>query len=119
MNAQTFHLSVVLSAYHNKLLCTFAELRSFLNYMTGHQVALWDIPKARALVAKSLARQHPWLPAIEPPPGFKVDGGNAGRFIRQVAKHTDTYTVPVKPLGRNAFQPTTGVAAMTKMRVKR
>lgn len=105
MTKRPFPLAVVLSAYHNKLMVPFGELRGFLNYMTGHQVALWEIPRARALVVAHLAKQFPWLDDLSPPPGFKTDAGNAGRFIRHVAKNVGSFQLDVAPLAKTAFKP--------------
>lgn len=115
-----YPLAVVLSAYHNKLImCTFTELREFLEYMTRHDVALWDVPAARTAAARSLARQFPWLKTIDLPPGFKADSGNCGRFVRHVAGRIGTFQLDVAHLRSDAFRPQTGVAAMTKLRARK
>lgn len=114
-----YDLSVVLSAYHNRLMCPIGELRDLLNYMTGHDVALWEIPRARTLAARSLARQHPWLGQIKVPIEMKIDSGHSGQFVRHVAKKLGSRVVIVKPLSSSAFHPTTGVAAIAKLRARR
>lgn len=114
-----YDLSVVLSAYHNRMMCSFSELRELLNYMTGHDVALWEIPRARLLAARSLARQHPWLGQIKVPIEMKIDSGHSGQFVRHVARTLGTRIIIVKPLSSSAFQPTSGVAAIAKLRARR
>lgn len=115
---RAYPLAVVLSAYHNKLMCTIGELREFLNYMTRHDIALWEIPAARTMTARSLARQFPWLKDIPLPPGFKTDSGNCGRFVRHVAARIGTFTLDVAHLRSDAYRPQTGVAAIATLRAR-
>ena len=81
-----FSVACILSIYHNRLLVSFPELRELLDYMTGAEVPLWQIPEARALCMVALERQYPGLTRIEPPPGFKNDAMHAGRFIKAATK---------------------------------
>lgn len=105
MTARDFPVAVVLSAYHNRLLVSFPELRDLLDYMTGHKVALWEVPLARALAAAHLAKQYPWLEKIEPPPGFKNDAVNTNRFVKSVVKTIHAEQLRVYPLPAGAFKP--------------
>ena len=100
-----FPVAVVLSAYHNRLLVSFGELRDFLDYMTGHDVALWEIPLARSLAAAHLLKQYPWLAELEPPPGFKNDAVHTGRFVKSVIKMIGKDTVVVYSLPAGKFKP--------------
>lgn len=104
-NTRPFPLAVVLSTYHNKLMCPFAEFRKFLNYMAGTDVAMWEIPRARSLAAGYLVTQFPWLPKVAPPPGFKFDANNTTKFVRKVAEQIGAFTLDVKPMIKGRFLP--------------
>lgn len=99
----TFPVAVVLSAYHNRLLVSFGELRGLLNYMTGTKVGLWEVPKARAACVNQLGKQFPWLEEITPPEGFKNDAMHTGKFVRSVCKQINTDTLKVAPLPPKTF----------------
>ena len=103
-NPRVFSVAVVLSAYHNRLLVPFDELRALLNYMTGQDVALWEIPLARSLCAAHLLKQYPWLAELEPPPGFKNDAVHTGRFVKSVVKTIGSDTLTVYMLPPNKFR---------------
>lgn len=103
--SEVFRAAVVLSVYHNRLLCHFGELRGLLDFVTGHEVALWEIPRARALTAEHLRRQYPWLARIEPPPGFKTDAVNVNRFVNSVIREVGAEQFKVYPLPRGTFVP--------------
>lgn len=114
---RTFPLAAVLSVYHNKMLVSFQEFRELLNYSTGVQVALWEIPRARTQVAEHLSRQFVWLKHAELPPGFRVDSGNANRYVKQVAKTIGGATeLEVKAMRKGAYKPITGTQALKNLR---
>lgn len=105
----TFPLAVILSVHHNKMLVTFTEFRDLLDYVTGVQVALWEIPRARAQVAAHLARQYVWLRHIDLPPGFRADSGNANRYVKGVAKAVGCdLELEVRPMRKGMYQPLPG-----------
>jgi hypothetical protein len=99
-----FPLATVLSAYHNRLLVSFGELRGLLDWCTGCEVPLWEIPRARALVAEHLAKQYPWLAHIQPPEGFKNDAMGTGRFVKQVVGMTGLDRLEVYALPRGSYK---------------
>ena len=102
---RVFPVSVILSVYHNRLMCSFGEMREFLNFMTRHDVALWEIPRARALSAQHLSRQYPWLKKYEPPAGFKNDAMHSGRFVRGGEKLAKSKELSVLSMGPGEFVP--------------
>lgn len=105
MTTRSFPISVILSVYHNRLLCSFNEMRGLLDFMTRHDVALWEIPRARALSAKHLGKQYPWLKKYDPPAGFKNDAMHSGRFVRGGEKIAGTKELSVLPMGPGEFVP--------------
>jgi len=101
---KAFPTAVVLAAYHNKPCAPFKEMRELLDYMTGLDIALWEIPRARAACAKSLERSFPWLPEMPPPLEFKPD--QSGKYVRSItALKGDTLGVP--PLKKNTYKSVT------------
>lgn len=105
IKTESFSVAVILSAYHNRLLVPFPELRGLLDFMTGHKVALWEIPAARKLAADHLRKQYPWLAHLTPPPGFKNDVVNTNRFVKSVTKHVGEDVLEVRPMPKQAFKP--------------
>lgn len=103
-NPRVFSVAVVLSAYHNRLLVPFDELRGLLEYMCGQKVWLWEVPLARSLSAAHLLKQYPWLDEIEPPPGFKNDAVSTNRFVKSVIKMIGADTLTVYTLPPNKFK---------------
>lgn len=100
-----FPVSVILSVYHNRLLCPFDEMRGLLDFMTRHDVALWEIPRARALSAKHLSSQYPWLKKYEPPQGFRNDAMHSRRFVKGGEKLAGCAQLMVLPMGPGEFVP--------------
>jgi hypothetical protein len=107
---KTFPLSVVLTAYHNRMMATFPELRELLNYMTGQDVPLWDIPRARVMCRDALQRKYTWLAKMEPGPETRKD--TASRFVRTVARKIGYSELEVPKLKRGAYRPLTAVKAL-------
>lgn len=106
---ESFPVAVVLSAYHNRLLIPFPQLRAFLDYMCGQKVFIWEIPRARSMAARHLERQYPWLATINPPQGFKNDAVNTNRFVRSVTKAIKADELTVYPLPKGDFIPISGI----------
>ena len=104
MRAKTFHISQLMSVYHNKLFCSFDEMRELLDYMIDWQVPLWDVPRARAACAASLVRQYPWLAQIDMPTEFRKD--HSQKITRRVAKAIGTDAVEVRPLQSGTYHAT-------------
>lgn len=101
MTSRAFPLGVVLTAIHDRHVTDFDEYRDFLEYMTGTDVALWNVGPARRAIVDTLRRQHPKLFAHRPPE--KTDSGNSSRYIKDVAKKIGTDMVVVNRLRRGTF----------------
>ncbi|AYB70702.1 hypothetical protein SEA_VASUNZINGA_70 [Mycobacterium phage VasuNzinga] len=100
-----FDIAVVLSVYYDILLCAFEDYRELLNYMTGHDVAIWEIPRARRLCADALEIQYPILTLPLMPEGFKNDHMHSGKFIRKATKDFGAPLLPVDPIDPGKFVP--------------
>lgn len=105
-----FPMAVVISAYRNRLLCPFDEYRAFLNYMTGHNLYLHDVGRARRAVAVELAKQVPELERTEQPPE-KTDSGNANKYVRACSKRAGFEYVELHPMRKGAFKTRTSKEA--------
>ncbi len=105
VTSRAFPMATILSVYHNRLMCSFDELRELLDFMTHHKVALWEIPRARALAAHHLGTQYPWLKKYAPPAGFKNDAMHSGRFVRGGEKLAKAKELSVLPMGPGEFVP--------------
>jgi hypothetical protein len=100
---EAFPLAVVLHVYHNKPFSSIKEMRELLNYMTGTDVPLWEVPRARVICAKYLERHFPWLPEIDMAAEFRSDQAN--KFVRKVATDLGRNTVAVPPIRKGVFVP--------------
>ena len=95
MTSQVFDMSVVASVVQNRLLCPFGEYRRLLSYMTGTDLPLWEISRAREECAAKLLKLFPILKQLPQLPE-KTDSGNANKYIRSCVKKCsgiDTFTV--------------------------
>lgn len=95
MTDQPFPMNAIVSVIKNRLLCPFNDYRTLLNHMTGRQLGLWDVTRAREVCTAKLIRMHPELGELPNPPE-KTDSGNANKYIRQCVKANggvDTYTL--------------------------
>lgn len=104
-------MAVIASVYHDRLVCPFDQYRDFLNYMTGHDLYLYDLPRARRIVADVLDNRIPGLKKTTPPPE-KTDSGNANKYVRDVCKELSADTWTLGPLKAGAFTPRTPQEAM-------
>ena len=102
---QTFELAVILTAVHDRHVCDFNSYRTFLSWMVGDIVWLWDIGAARRVVAAHLVEAYPQL-ADHPPPE-KTDSGNANRYVKSVAKKINAEQLMVMRLPEGAFHTRT------------
>lgn len=84
-----FPTAVIVSVCQNRLVCPFDQYRDFLNFVTGANVPLWDIERARAATAKYLGQSFKVLRKVPAPPD-KTDSGNAGKYVRACSKATGT-----------------------------
>ena len=95
MTSRAFPANVVVSVVQNRLLCPMDDYRDLINYMTGHQVPLWDLTRAREVCMKRLVSTFPILKDL-PPTWEKTDSGNANKYVRACVKAcagVDTWTV--------------------------
>lgn len=104
MDRKTFHLSSILTVCHNIMMSSFPEMREVLDYMTGHSIPIWEIPRARAMCAESIKDQYPLLGYVELPPEFKRDG--CSKFVRQIIKLMDSDELALTPLAGYEPLPT-------------
>lgn len=100
---EPFPLAVVLHVYHNKPYSSIKEMRELLNYMTGTDVPLWEVPRARVMCARYLERHFPWITRRTPPVEFRSDQAN--KFVKQVATDLGKTTVAVPPIRKGLFVP--------------
>ncbi len=91
----TYPLSIIVSVCKNRLVCGFDEYRDFLNHVTGEQLPLWDVERARAATAKYLLATHKPLTKLPNPPD-KTDSGNAGKYVRECAKVVGVTELDIK-----------------------
>lgn len=98
-----FPIATILTVYHNKMMSTFDEMRELLDYMTGHRVALWEIPRARVLCRDALEKQFYWLPQMPMPIETRKD--TSPTFVRKVKRAVGEDDLEVRPLRKNAFTP--------------
>lgn len=110
MTTREFPMAVVISAYSNRLLCPFDQYRDFLNYMTGTNMYLHDVGRARRAVADELAKQVPELKKTDPPPE-KTDSGNANKYVRACSKKAGFEYVELSPMRKGAFKTRTAKEA--------
>ena len=101
MTSKVFPLSVVISVCHNRLVCSFDDYREFLDFMTGVNVPLWDVERARVATANRLRTLFSDLSKAPEPPE-KTDSGNAGKYVRECVKAVGFSCVTVAP-GRVKF----------------
>lgn len=99
--SRTFPLSVIASVCQNRLLCPFEEYRDFLRHATGANVALWDVERARRVVANRLQTVFIDLRKLPTPPE-KTDSGNAGKYVRECATVLGYDSLTIAP-GRSKF----------------
>ena len=100
---EVFPIATVLAVYNNKPTVRFNEMCDLINYMTGHDVPLWEIPRARAMCATALARQFPWLEKHPIPMEFKPESAN--KFVRAIIAKVQIEEVAVPKLKRGAYRP--------------
>lgn len=100
-----FPLPVVVTAYTGVQVCTFEDLRTFLNYMTGHDLFIREIPRARKAVAFMLAQQYPFLRRISLPSAVEPrgKGGQTPAWMREISKQAGAKELDVDRLP--AYQP--------------
>lgn len=96
MTTVDVNLDVMLSVVHNRIVCDFAEYRAFLNAMTRADVPLWEVDRARVLVADKLNKDCPELVRHRPPE--KTDSGNAKKWVKSVGKLVGYDAAEVNPL---------------------
>lgn len=113
--SRTVGMNIIVSVYRNRLVCPFDQYRDFLNYMTGHTLYLYDLPRARAACADYLAKNHPQLKKSPRPPE-KTDSGNANRYVKDVSKHMGRDEIGVNPLPKGSFKPRTPSEALKSSR---
>lgn len=101
---ENFHLRVILSVYHNRKLCRFAEMQDFLSYVVGVPVYIREVPRARAIVAQYLDKQMPFLRATTIPP-LKHDQNQSMGIVREIAKKVGTFELPVAPMRKGVYRP--------------
>lgn len=99
---KSFKMAVILSVYHDKLMCGFDDTREFMDYMTGEHVYLWDIPQAMKLCRKSLGIQHPWIKQHAMNPEAKPD--SYSKFVRKAISIYGQEVIEVTPLKSGQFK---------------
>lgn len=98
-----FPAAVVVSVVQNRLLCSFSDYREFLDYMTGGEVRLYDVARARVRVADFLRASMPRLRHLPALPE-KTDSGNANRYVKTCHRFVGGETVAVRAMPATAFK---------------
>jgi hypothetical protein len=96
--ARTFPIATALSICHNRLLLDFPTYRFHLTYLVGREgnpLSLWEVAEARRKVADHILKSHPSLADFPPPD--KTDSGNAGKYVRGVAKRLGMEELELAP----------------------
>ncbi len=92
-----YPISVIVSVITNRLMCDFDDYRAFLNYMTGTTVPLYDIARARGIVAAAILDRLPAFKRIDEP-SSKSDNPNNSRYIKAVSKQLGVTEIGLRPL---------------------
>lgn len=103
-------LGPVLATIHDRLVCPFDDYREFLNHVTGTDVPLWDVARARREASDHIRKQYPLLMEHKPPE--KTDNGTASRYVRAVAAKVGYEQMTVRPLAKGKFKARTGSEAL-------
>lgn len=102
---KAFPISVAISVYANRMYCGFPEYRDLLNHMTGADVRLREIPRARKLAADAIAAQHPWIATVRLPDTDNEKKPKSAKWLRAIETRLGADTLNIDPLPEGAFVP--------------
>lgn len=103
MKEEKFSLGAVVSVISKKLVAPLPEVVGLLNFITGKDLSMMQLPRALDECSKHLTKQYPKLAKARE----KLDGQNNEfgiLFLRELAK-TFGEEVTVEPMPEGAFKP--------------
>lgn len=101
-----FPANIIVSVYHNRMVCPLDEYRDFIDYMIGEKVWWHDMAGARAVIAKHLERKLPELKRVASPPE-KTDSGAGTRYVKAAMKTLGWERTTLEPLRKGTFKTRT------------